>query len=108
MFCKCDLQNTLGSIHLSLGDLDQAEAAFERLGRRKGYRLVLVEPRGINAYFLRDDVGPDIPAASAVDLHPNPTMDAQPLFSLLAGANIPLVDLDSPGEPETSAPRVNG
>ena len=83
-------------------------SAFERLGRRKGYRLVLVEPRGINAYFLRDDVGPDIPAASAVDLHPNPTMDAQPLFSLLAGANIPLVDLDSPGEPETSAPRVNG
>lgn len=83
-------------------------SAFERLGRTKGYRLVLVEPRGVNAYFLRADVGPSIPTASAAALHPNPTMDAQPLFSLLADAKIPLVDLESPGEPEASAPVLTG
>ncbi|MDA1094285.1 MAG: hypothetical protein O3A25_13595 [Acidobacteria bacterium] len=70
-------------------------AAFERLGREKGYRLVLVEPRGVNAYFLRDDVGPDLPALPAATLHPDPTMDAQPLFDLLAKAGLSLVDLDA-------------
>jgi hypothetical protein len=79
-------------------------AAFERLGREKGYRLVLVEPRGINAYFLRDDVGAGIPAVSAARVHPDPSMDAQPLFARIADAQLPLVDLDSPGEPEASAP----
>ena len=41
--------------------------ALTRLGRRKGYRLVAVEPRGVNAFFLRDDVRPEIPACSARD-----------------------------------------
>jgi hypothetical protein len=36
--------------------------ALVELGRRKGYRLVAVEPSGVNAYFVRDDVSPDIPA----------------------------------------------
>ena len=79
-------------------------AAFERLGREKGYRLVLVEPRGINAYFLRDDVGAGIPAVSAASVHPDPSMDAQSLFARIADAQLPLVDLDRPGEPEASAP----
>jgi hypothetical protein len=83
-------------------------AAFEWLGRTKGYRLILVEPRGINAYFLRDDVGPDIPAVSAAAVHPDPTKDAQPLFTRIADAKLPLVDLDSPGEPEASAPVSTG
>lgn len=80
-------------------------AALERLGREKGYRLVLVEPRGVNAYFLRDDVGPGIPAVSAGRVHPDPSMDAQPLYTRISDAQLPLVDLDSPGEPEASAPR---
>jgi hypothetical protein len=36
-------------------------AAIEALARRKGYRLVLCEEAGINAFFLRNDVAPDIP-----------------------------------------------
>jgi len=36
--------------------------AWARLARRKGYRLVAVEPSGINAFFLRDDVALHIPA----------------------------------------------
>ena len=35
--------------------------AFDVLARRKGYRLVAVEPRGVNAFFLRDDVAPAVP-----------------------------------------------
>jgi len=37
-------------------------AAWTRLAERKGYRLVAVEPAGINAFFLRSDLAPHIPA----------------------------------------------
>lgn len=40
-------------------------AAIEKLARRKGYRLVLCEESGINAFFLRDDVAPGIPGLTA-------------------------------------------
>jgi len=36
--------------------------ALTRLSARKGYRLVAVEPTGVNAFFLRNDVAPEIPA----------------------------------------------
>lgn len=36
--------------------------ALARLSARKGYRLVAVEPAGVNAFFLRHDVAPHIPA----------------------------------------------
>jgi hypothetical protein len=42
-------------------------AAFARLGRRKGYRLVAVEPRGVNAFFVRDDLAPHVPEAEPED-----------------------------------------
>jgi len=41
--------------------------ALARLGEQKGYRLVATEPRGINAYFLRNDVGDSIPGWSVAD-----------------------------------------
>jgi hypothetical protein len=41
---------------------------IEVAGRRRGYRLVVVEPRGNNAFLLRDDVAPHVPATSAADL----------------------------------------
>jgi hypothetical protein len=34
--------------------------AFVKLGRRKGYRLVGCQLYGYNAFFLRDDVAPDL------------------------------------------------
>jgi len=37
-------------------------AALEKVARRKGYRLVLCDPTGVNAFFLRHDVAPDVPA----------------------------------------------
>ncbi len=37
-------------------------AALTRLNARKGYRLVAVEPAGVNAFFLRNDVATHIPA----------------------------------------------
>ena len=40
--------------------------AFTVVGQAMGYRLVAVEPRGANAYFLRDDQAPEIPAVDPV------------------------------------------
>ena len=40
-------------------------AALEKLSRAKGYGLVLCEDAGINAFFLRDDVAPDVPRLTA-------------------------------------------
>jgi hypothetical protein len=37
-------------------------SALARLSGRKGYRLVAVEPNGVNAFFLRNDLAPHIPA----------------------------------------------
>jgi hypothetical protein len=42
--------------------------AFVKLGNEKGYRLVGVTSLGINAFFVRNDVGPDvIPEVSCAD-----------------------------------------
>ena len=68
-------------------------AAFEQLGREKGYRLVLLEPSGVNAYLLRNDVAPEIPASPARALHPHPDADPHPLFDQFAKAGLPLVDV---------------
>jgi hypothetical protein len=40
--------------------------ALTRLSARKGYRLVAVEPNGVNAFFLRGDLAPHIPACEPV------------------------------------------
>jgi hypothetical protein len=40
-------------------------AALTALASRKGYRLVVCEDAGVNAFFLREDVAPDIPAVEA-------------------------------------------
>jgi hypothetical protein len=37
-------------------------SAMTLLSASKGYRLVAVEPTGVNAFFLRNDVAPEIPA----------------------------------------------
>lgn len=41
-------------------------SALTRLSARKGYRLVAVEPTGVNAFFLRSDLAPEIPACDPV------------------------------------------
>jgi len=42
-------------------------AALERLGVRRGYRLIVTSPGSPNAYFLRNDVAPQLPAISAAE-----------------------------------------
>jgi hypothetical protein len=39
--------------------------ALTRLNARKGYRLVAVEPSGVNAFFLRHDVAAHVPACDS-------------------------------------------
>lgn len=36
--------------------------AFHLVALRRGYRLVAVEPRGVNAFWVREDVAPALPA----------------------------------------------
>jgi len=78
--------------------------ALASLADRKGYRLVLVEPRGINAYFLRNDVGADLDGVSAETAYARSAAGmgaakvaakhAGDVVSAFESAGLPLVDLD--------------
>jgi len=65
-------------------------AAIEKLARRKGYRLVVCDPTGTNAFFLRDDVAPDLAAMSVADAY-RPPIDRWSLESMPAKADQPSV-----------------
>ena len=71
--------------------------AFVKLGASKGYRLVLVEPRGVNAFFVRDDLAPDIPAlrVDGASIAPEAVADFGPggIFTHLEHAGLALVDI---------------
>ena len=69
--------------------------ALIHLAGRKGYRLVTVEPAGVNAFFLRNDVGPEIPACDIDDLPFAAVKTAryQDLMSVITEAGLPLVDI---------------
>jgi len=76
-------------------------AALDALARSKGYRLVACEPSGVNAFFLRHDVAPEIqavpvaqafrPALSRLELAESESA-AEP--ALVPGdASFPLIDV---------------
>ena len=77
-------------------------AALEKLARAKGYGLVLCEDAGVNAFFLRDDVAPDIPRMTAAqafrpqlasyDAAGDSVHDAD-IYAATAAAGLPLVDV---------------
>lgn len=85
-------------------------AALECLARRKGYRLILVEPQGVNAYFLRDGVGEAIPGLTAAQafqskLRPKVEYDRSPsgarirdasteLYAYIEEQKLPLVEIE--------------
>jgi hypothetical protein len=50
--------------------------AFARVGRRKGYRLVAVNNRRFNAFFVRDDVAGDVPAVTVESCFAAPALPA--------------------------------
>ncbi len=65
--------------------------AFIRLAAEKGYRFLTTEPRGVNAYFVRNDI--DLPADSRA--HRGIPLDGQepPLVRLVRERGLPLVHL---------------
>jgi hypothetical protein len=71
--------------------------ALVTLAARKGYRLVLIEPRGVNAFFVRDDIALDVPTlkADAMPVAPDVVMDFGPdgIFPCLDRAGLPLVEV---------------
>ena len=76
--------------------------AIERLAARKGYRLVLCEEAGINAFFVRDDLAPDIPELTPAQAYrakvdrrqalglDRPDLD---IYALIETRGLPLVEV---------------
>ena len=74
--------------------------ALSRLAEQKGYRLILTEPRGVNAFFLRNDVGQEIPAcdpSSAYRMLVKYGRRGHDLFEYIREHDLPLMDLDAGG-----------
>ena len=74
--------------------------ALSRLAEQKGYRLILTEPRGVNAFFLRNDVGQEIPAcdpSSAYRMLVKYGRRGHDLFEYIREHDLPLIDLDAAG-----------
>jgi ElaB/YqjD/DUF883 family membrane-anchored ribosome-binding protein len=75
-------------------------AAFDHLAQKKGYRLIAAEPRGVNAFFLRNDVMPSIPACDVqtafqmIEKHGG-RVDSNVIdhYAFLKDPNLPLVDV---------------
>jgi hypothetical protein len=76
-------------------------AALTDLAGRKGYRLVACEEAGVNAFFLRHDTAPDVPAVSvAVAYRPlrgrrgvEDAEDPTDIFAVAGRHGLPLVDV---------------
>ena len=77
-------------------------AALEKLARAKGYGLVICEDAGINAFFLRADVAPDIPRLTAAQaFRPQLTsydaagdsVKVKDIYAAVAEAGLPLVEV---------------
>jgi hypothetical protein len=73
--------------------------AFAALAKQKGYRLVAVEPRGVNAFWLRDDVANELPAQPArslyrlLDKHRAQLERLGDVFAELERRGLPLVEV---------------
>ena len=77
-------------------------AALEKLAHRKGYRLVLCEDAGVNAFFLRNDLAPDIPGLTPAQAY-RPLLDKWDvadtrvkqvdIYERIAEQGLPLVDV---------------
>ena len=75
--------------HATLDDIPKTYrgaslAALEKLARQKGYRLVVCDPTGTNAFFLRDDVAPAVPGVSVAQAF-RPAADRMSLQEVAAG-----------------------
>lgn len=74
-------------------------AAWVRLAERKGYRLVAVEPAGINAFFLRNDLATHIPACAArtayriLEKHDVLMAGGEDVFAYAQREGLPLIEI---------------
>jgi hypothetical protein len=77
-------------------------AALEKLARKKGYRLVFCEEAGVNAFFVRQDLAPEIPGLTAEQayrcwLDKKDLIDARPreidIYALIDQEQLPLVEV---------------
>jgi hypothetical protein len=66
--------------------------AFERLGSQRGYRLVAIEPRGVNAFFVRQDAVNGLPALALSSASRN-LKDETSLFESCERLHLPLVEV---------------
>lgn len=95
--------------------------ALTKAARRNGYRLVLCEDAGVNAFFVRQDLAPEIPTLSPtrafrpLENKYDPSGDSLrelDLYALIEARGLPLVEMkgmkvkprppasaDAPGEP---------
>lgn len=76
--------------------------ALVRLGKRKGYRLVATER--VNAFFVRDDVGPLLTACDASAIYRGPGNRMKAVYGKLGGFNLPLVLVNEDGTPGAVVP----
>jgi hypothetical protein len=82
--------------HAALDDIPKryrgaSLAALDKLARRKGYRLAVCDPTGTNAFFLRDDVAPNVPGASVAQAY-RPAVDRWSLDDAPADRGAAAVD----------------
>ena len=71
-------------------------AALAHLSHRKGYRLVASER--VNAFFMRNDVAPAIPAIDVTRGYRSPKgADVQEVFDKIQQAGLSLVTIDASG-----------
>lgn len=75
--------------------------ALERLGARRGYRLVTLEPRGINSFFVRHDVGIDLPTLALATHSPRPDWAVSTHVTKKSGAVAPARESLQPEAAET-------
>jgi hypothetical protein len=74
-------------------------AAWARLGTRKGYRLVAVEPAGINAFFVRHELATHIPAVDPrtayriLEKHDVLMAAGEDVFAYAERERLPLVEI---------------
>jgi hypothetical protein len=67
--------------------------AVVNVGRRLGYRLVAVEPRGVNAFLVRNDVAPDIPEVDAATAMPHRPERTGSVQRFAATRNLGLIEV---------------
>ena len=72
-------------------------AALEKAARSKGYRLVLCENEGCNAFFLRDDVIPELPGITPGEAF-RPALVRQSIGDRIVGEDVDFFEVLSEQE----------